>query len=137
MTIKELKPINDRQQSFYKKAYVIIDGNTKILQSYNTQVCKIVDGKFFRLWSGYSDTTKRHINEFRTQNGFEPINKKQWFAMDCEGNKTQYKIHYNNGFVYGSLATIYGSFDEAQKECDKHSNKKSMFVYWVEEVAEQ
>lgn len=57
---------SDRAKSFYGKAKVIeTDNGEMILQSYNTDVCKITSsGEFVRLWSGYSVTTMRHINSF-------------------------------------------------------------------------
>lgn len=56
----------DRAKSFYGKAKVIEkDNGEKVLQSYNTEVCKITSGgEFVRLWSGYSVTTMRHVNSF-------------------------------------------------------------------------
>ena len=61
----ELIP-TDGRKSFYGKAIVIEkDHGEKVLQSYNTEVCKITsDGEFVRLWSGYSATTMRHVNSF-------------------------------------------------------------------------
>ena len=61
----ELIP-TDGRKSFYGKAIVIEkDNGEKVLQSYNTEVCKITsDGEFVRLWSGYSATTMRHVNSF-------------------------------------------------------------------------
>lgn len=59
-------PCLDSQKSFYGKAKVIEkpDGE-KVLQSYNTEVCKITAaGRFVRLWSGESATTMRHVNSF-------------------------------------------------------------------------
>lgn len=56
----------DRAKSFYGKANVIEkDNGEKVLQSYNTEVCKIgSNGEFVRLWDGYSVTTMRHVNSF-------------------------------------------------------------------------
>ena len=83
MTTRELKPINDRQKSFYGKAYTTTDDNgNAYLTSYTTTVCKIVDAKFIRLWGGWSSTTSRHINEFRKQNGLPKISKSEWEAME-------------------------------------------------------
>ena len=65
MKIYELKP-TDNRKSFYGKAIIIEkDNGEKILQSYETEVCKIKsNGEFVRLWSGYSATTMRHVNSF-------------------------------------------------------------------------
>lgn len=55
----------DSRKSFYGKAKVIERDGEKLLQSYNTIVCKIdKDGNFVKLWDGYSYTTLRHINSF-------------------------------------------------------------------------
>lgn len=69
----ELKPIYDHRKSFYGKAHVIFDSDNDfiILQSYDTDVCRIENyrtgWKFRRLWDGYSATTMRHVNEFINQ----------------------------------------------------------------------
>lgn len=78
VAIYELKAT--RQKSYYGKAKIIKDKSGKIfLQSYNTLVCYIdTNGEFKRLWNGYSTTTMRHIDEFRTQFGFPAMNKKEW-----------------------------------------------------------
>ena len=56
----------DRAKSFYGKAKVIeTDNGEKVLQSYNTFVCRITAaGRFVRMWGGYSATTMRHVNSF-------------------------------------------------------------------------
>ena len=67
MKIYELSPLgNDRVKSYYSKARVIErDNGETVLQSYNTEVCKITkSGEFVRLWDGYSVTTMRHVNSF-------------------------------------------------------------------------
>ena len=79
-----LSPIgNDRAKSFYNKAMVFEKDNGEIvLQSYNTNVCKITeDGKFVRLWDGYSVTTMRHINSFLNLVGVAGGGKKWWDAQ--------------------------------------------------------
>ena len=71
----ELKPVYDRQKSFYKKAYVLVDedGNW-YLESYGTMVCGMTyQGEFERYWGGYSVTTMRHIKEFIYQ----------WYDRNC------------------------------------------------------
>lgn len=67
--IYELTPRFDPRKSFYGKAHVIEhpDG-TKQLKSYDTTVCEITkDGTFRLLWDGRTQTTNRHIKEFRKQ----------------------------------------------------------------------
>ena len=64
------------QKSYYGKAHYYEYGNAIFLRSYDTTVCRIIDGKFERLWSGFSKTTLAHVNEFRKLYGFSPLNKK-------------------------------------------------------------
>ena len=68
MNIYELTPRYDSRKSFYKKALVIeLDNGTKQLQSYDTIVGEIKNGEYFQLWNGKSQTTARHIKEFKKQ----------------------------------------------------------------------
>ena len=65
----ELSPLNSNRKSFYGKAKVLIqDNGTVQLLSYNTIVCEIdTHNNFNMLWNGKSQTTTRHINEFKKQ----------------------------------------------------------------------
>ena len=64
----ELTTRYDARKSFYGKAIVEEDGNTLTLYSYCTPVAKMIDGKYQSLgYEGYSQTTSRHIKEFRRQ----------------------------------------------------------------------
>lgn len=82
MKIFELKPVNGRK-SFYGKAVAIEKDNGEVeLKSYNTIVAKIVNGKFYRLWSGYSATTMNHINAFIDVYGIEGGGKKWWDSLE-------------------------------------------------------
>lgn len=69
MKILELIPLHSTRQSFYGKAKVLLHDNGTIqLQSYNTIVCEIdIYNNFNMLWDGKSNTTTRHINEFKKQ----------------------------------------------------------------------
>ena len=69
MYVMELSPLNSTRKSFYGKAKVIIrDNGTIQLQSYKTIVCEIdTHNNFNMLWDGKSNTTTRHINEFKKQ----------------------------------------------------------------------
>lgn len=68
MRIYELTPMRDSRKSFYGKARVIEHDNGTIqLQSYDTIVCEIVGGVFRMLWDGKTQTTTRHIKEFKYQ----------------------------------------------------------------------
>lgn len=78
----ELNPMNGRK-SFYGKAKVIERDNGDIeLQSYNTIVARIRNGKFERLWSGYSATTMNHINSFIDTFGINGGGKTWWISLE-------------------------------------------------------
>lgn len=68
MNIYELMARYDSRKSFYGKAHVIeLDNGTKQLQSYNTIVGEIKNNTYYQLWDGKSQTTTRHIKEFKRQ----------------------------------------------------------------------
>ena len=82
MKIFELRPINNRK-SFYGKAQAIEQDNGDIeLLSYNTIVARIRNGKFERLWSGYSMTTMSHINSFLDAFGISGGGKAWWDSLE-------------------------------------------------------
>lgn len=85
MKIYELSPA-DYRKSFYGKARVIEkDNGEKVLQSYCTDVCKVTsDGRFVRLWSGYSATTMRHVNSFLSLVGIAGGGKAWWGTQTVE-----------------------------------------------------
>ena len=85
MKMYELQP-NDNRKSFCGKARVIeTDNGEKVLQSYNTEVCKVTSGgEFIRLWSGYSATTMRHVNSFLDLVGIAGGGKAWWDAQTVE-----------------------------------------------------
>lgn len=81
-TSTTLTPTNGRK-SFYGKCSMFKDEhNTLYLLSYNTIVCKYNNGVFTRLWDGYSETTKNHVNGFRAFLGLGTINKSDWVSME-------------------------------------------------------
>ena len=85
----ELSPRFDSRKSFYGKAQIIEIESDTYLKSYDTIVCGIINGEFRRFWSGWSNTTGRHVNEFSRQFRRIPIGKKEWDAMTvyaCEVN---------------------------------------------------
>ena len=86
MKIFELKPNNGRK-SFYGKAQVIEQDNGDVeLRSYTTTVARIRNGKFERLWYGYSATTMTHINAFIDAFGIEGGGKAWWTALEVVNN---------------------------------------------------
>ena len=74
---------SDRAKSFYGKAKVIeTENGEKVLQSYNTEVCKIsCNGELVRMWEGYSTTTMRHVNSFLSFFGISGGGKAWWEAQ--------------------------------------------------------
>lgn len=74
---------SDRAKSFYGKAKVIeTENGEKVLQSYNTEVCKIsCNGEFVRMREGYSTTTMRHVNSFLSFFGISGGGKAWWEAQ--------------------------------------------------------
>ena len=81
-TTFELKPNNGRK-SFYGKAGVTVYENGDIeLRSYNTIVARIRNGKFERLWNGYSATTMNHINAFIDFFGISGGGKAWWTSLE-------------------------------------------------------
>lgn len=86
MKIFELKPINGRK-SFYGKAQAIEQENGDIeLRSYDTIVARIRNGRFERLWSGYSQTTMNHINAFIDAFGIAGGGKAWWDSLQVVNN---------------------------------------------------
>lgn len=76
----ELLP-NNGQKSFGGKAQIVRSDHVYVLYSYHTPIAMIIrngGSNFVRLWDGYSLTTMRHINAFRSLYGLDAISKKQW-----------------------------------------------------------
>lgn len=76
-------PCMDTRKSFYGKAVVIDSGVESTLYSYDIPVGVIRENiygqrGFVRLWSGYSQTTLRHVNSFLAFYGECEITKKEW-----------------------------------------------------------
>lgn len=72
--MKKLPGCNDR-------ACVVDDGKEKVLRSYFTDVATIKNGRLVKTWRGYSNTTKKHIDEFCYLYGFPVLSKRQWIAL--------------------------------------------------------
>jgi len=132
----ELEARYSGQNSFYHKAHVIEDNGTLALQSYDTIVCKIENGQFVKLWNGYSGTTMRHINDFRRQNGYCSLTKKEWDALPCE-HKKRYKVVFTNFFTGGNFGgqTQFDDYDDAEAYGEKVCNENEWrFGYDVVEI---
>ena len=87
----ELHPHNTNQSSFYGKANVkvYIDGANirHILTSYDTDVLAVYVSAgavthIERIWTGYSATTMRHVNELLMQQGFPKLSGHAWRSME-------------------------------------------------------
>jgi hypothetical protein len=64
------------------KARVITDGTDATLQSYETEVAFLINGRLFRAeGQPQSATTARHMREFFMQNGLPYMTKKQLEAL--------------------------------------------------------
>lgn len=76
-----LKPVYDSAQSFYNKAEIIEEGDTKTLKSYKTVVACIVGDRVEIYPDAHKKalgvTTLRHIKEFLKQNGYKAESKTQ------------------------------------------------------------
>ena len=66
---------------FNNRAVIIPTNNGFILKSYYTEVAEIRDGKFIKLWGGYSNTTLKHINAFCRHFGFNTFSKREWIEL--------------------------------------------------------
>lgn len=77
---------SDRAKSFYGKAKIIeMENGEKVLQSYNTFVCRITAaGQFVRMWGGYSATTMRHVNSFLSFYNMSGGGKSWWNMQPVE-----------------------------------------------------
>ena len=121
------------QKDYYKKAKVIIEGDLKILQSYNTRVIAIdtVNGNIIRLWNGWSVTTAKHINDFLMQHGFNAICKKDWLKMPCENSEAVYNMYYSTGF-YTHKSNILLTEAEAEAEYQRITENNNRLIIWYE-----
>lgn len=72
----KLNSIYSKQNDFYGKANVIVEGGQTKLKSYSTIVAVKEDNKI-KVKGWYSKTTAIHINEFLLQNGGKKLNKKE------------------------------------------------------------
>lgn len=95
-------PCLDGHKSFYGKARVMECTNgEKLLQSYDTIVCKLdAAGNFVRLWSGYSATTQRHVNSFLQLNGLDGLQgKANWDKMPVASpRRSHFDMTWQNSY---------------------------------------
>lgn len=69
---------------FNGRAAIIPTETGYILKSYYTNVCEIRNGKFIKLWQGYSNTTLKHINAFCSYFRMPFFSKREWIETKTE-----------------------------------------------------
>lgn len=133
--IKELKELKaTTQKSYYKKAFYYIDENgEKYLKSYNTIVAKIdKNNQLHKLWNGYSQTTKNHINDFCKLFGvIFGGTKKDWQNLKNESaSSNKYKLEFSNGFISWNSNVIFDDYDDADEFGDKICQERNYRVWY-------
>lgn len=71
-------------EGFNNRAIVIKVKGGYILKSYNTIVAYylISEDKMIRAWDGFSVTTLKHVNIFRSWLGLSTLSKREWIELD-------------------------------------------------------
>lgn len=117
----------------YKRAKIrTLNEGTQELYSYKTKVAILTKGgNFIRLWDGYSSTTMKHINEFRTMNGLEKICKKDWEALEVKKESKGWQIRIEEYKTDGTIKRNT-KFEIEQKlfAINKASNHTKMLLGW-------
>ena len=109
INVSILKPAYGNK-SFYGKAKVIEADGVKYLKSYDTIVCAITpDGNFEKLWDGWSATTTKHVNSFRSIYGLDYIGKAAWQALQVAKDFVIPRSVYNVEMKY--KATYYAGYN--------------------------
>ena len=68
---------------FNNRAVVIPTNGGYVLKSYDTIVCAMHYGTFYKVWRGYSATTIKHINAFRKMCHMDTLfTKRGWIELD-------------------------------------------------------
>ena len=119
------------QKSYYGKAKVIETETETALKSYDTIVCKVVNGEFIRLWGGYSRTTMNHVNDFRALFGLPSLTKREWESLPCD-NGNRYRVQFSNGFVSWKTEVVFDNEDDAETFADEVARSRDYCVSgWV------
>lgn len=126
------KLIATLQRSYYGKAYVRTEDGKIILTSYDTDVVMIDENNnVVRLWSGYSRTTAKHVNDFLIQHGHTPLNKKQWLDLPCVNAQEVYNVYLSTGFTtHKSNALLTAS--ECENTIAKVKQNRPMLYAWYD-----
>lgn len=129
----ERKLIATLQRDYYGKARVFEDDNYIVLRSYDTDVIAIDKEKnsLVRLWSGWSTTTSKHVNDFLIQNGFSTLSKKEWCALPCVNSESVYNVYLSNGFFTHKCPALLTA-EEAEKEVERISAQRPNVCAWYE-----
>ena len=141
---RALSPQYDSRKSFYNKAHVVDDNDgNSTLYSYNTPVCRIVDGKVELLpkWD-YSATTLRHVKDFLQQNGFEAGSKAQIakkYSVVAESKRRSSKRRVNEDYDDPSWEDIaedpyigYDGLNDVKRALEKAANDADDLRYYLE-----
>lgn len=121
------------QRDYYGKAKVREENGFIILKSYNTDVCRINrnSGEFERLWSGWSATTARHINDFCGQHNLPRLSKKEWLGLPCVNPCAVYSVSMSNGFTSHTGSALLTA-EEAEREAERVQEARSRCAVWYD-----
>lgn len=89
----ELSEMRTERKEERKNGAIVLDGfNTRaaiipipggyVLKSYYTDVAAVIDGKFYKLWNGYSVTTLKHVNIFCDFMKIPGFSKREWIETE-------------------------------------------------------
>jgi hypothetical protein len=90
-----------------------------------------IKNEVIRLWSGWSVTTAKHVNDFLKQNGFKMLNKKEWLALECINPESVYNVYISTGFCTHK-SNILLTEEEAQTEINRIEDNNPRLVAWYE-----
>lgn len=93
MNSDEISDMRTERNAEKKNGAIVLEGfNTRaalipvnggyILKSYYTDVAAVIDGKFYKLWNGYSVTTLKHVNIFCDFMKIPGFSKREWIETE-------------------------------------------------------
>lgn len=111
----------------YKRAKIAEKNGVKDLYSYETRVARITkSGEFIRIWDGYSQTTMKHVNEFRRMNGMNSLSAKEWKALPV--NKSSKKKWVFQLETYDKKGKVKSMFQYELHQVNTAINKASNYL---------
>lgn len=121
------------QKDYYGKAKVREESGLIILKSYSIDVVAIDPAKneIRRLWSGWSATTARHINDFLGQYGFGRLSKKEWLSMPCANPCEVYAVYLSNGYTTHKGSALLTD-EEAETERQRIKAQRPALSVWYD-----